>query len=103
MKYKTHSREFKLSVLAELQDKTIAQVSKKHNVHPSLIRRWRTEYRESPSKSFSGNGKVWKMEAKLAEKDRLIGQLYAENEFLKKTAEKLKQLRLEEAKMRCIK
>ena|SRR3989338_7109353 len=103
MKKRTYTREFKLSVLAELQDKTIAQVSKKHNVHASVIRRWRSEYRECPSKAFSGNGNLWKMEAKLAEKDRLIGQLYAENEFLKKTAERLKQLRIEEAKMRYIK
>lgn len=103
MKKRTYTRDFKLSVLAELQDKTIAQVSKKHNVHPSVIRRWRGEYREGPTKAFSGKGNLWKIEAKLAEKDRLIGQLYAENEFLKKTAERLKQLRIEEAKMRCIK
>lgn len=103
MKKRAYIREFKLSVLAELQDKTIAQVSKKHNVHPSVIRRWRREYKESPAKAFIGKGNLWKMEAKLAEKDRLIGQLYAENEFLKKTAERLKQLRIEEAKMRCIK
>lgn len=103
MKKRSYTREFKLSVLAELQDKTMAQVSKKYNVHVSVITRWRREYRESPTKAFSGNGVLWKMEAQLAEKDRLIGQLYAENEFLKKTAERLKQLRIEEAKMRCIK
>lgn len=103
MKYKRHTREFKLSVLAELQNKTVVQLSKKYNVHPSLIRRWRVEYRESPSKAFSGKGNLWKMEAELERYKKLLGESYAEIDFLKKTAEKLKQLRLEEAKMRCIK
>lgn len=103
MKKRRYTREFKLSVLAELSDKTVAQVSKKHNIHHSLISRWRNEYRESPSKAFSENGNLWKESAELEKYKKLVGELYAENEFLKKAQQRLKQLRMEEENMRRIK
>ena len=31
-----------------------------------------------------GNGKIYKENARIAELERMVGQLYAENEFLKK-------------------
>jgi len=49
-----------------------------------MLSKWKREYKENPGTAFSGNGKISKPEAKLAETERLIGQLYAENAFLKK-------------------
>ena len=64
-----------------------------HHVHGRRITNFRTslkgEYKESPGTAFSGNGKISKPEAKLAETERLIGQLYAENAFLKKVLSSL--------------
>jgi transposase len=77
-------REFKLSILNELETKKLAEVCRTHNLAPSTVSGWRTDYDKNPKEAFKGHGKIWKEDAKLAEKDRLIGQLYAENAFLKK-------------------
>jgi len=90
------SREFKLSVLKELETKRLAEVCRAHDVAPSTVCGWRGGYDKNPKDAFKGHGNIWKEDAKLAEKDRLIGQLYAENAFLKKVYERLKQQIAEE-------
>lgn len=93
---KHFSREFKLSILKELETKRLVEVCRAHNLAPSTVSDWRTAYENNPKEAFKGKGNIYKEEAKLAEKDRLIGQLYAENAFLKKVYERLKKLQLEE-------
>ena len=90
------TKDFKLSILGELDSKKLAEVCRIHDLHPSTVSGWRKDYNANPTEAFKGHGNIWKEEAKLAEKDRLIGQLYAENAFLKKALEKLKQLQVEE-------
>ncbi len=90
------SKEFKLSVLKELETKRLAEVCRAHSLAPSTVSGWRIDYEKNPKEAFKGRGNIWKEDARLAEKDRLIGQLYAENFFLKKVYERLKQLQLEE-------
>lgn len=90
------SREFKLSVLKELETKRLVEVSRAHNIAPSTVSGWRNDYEDNPKEAFKGHGNIWKEDAVLAEKDRLIGQLYAENAFLKKVYERLKQQMAEE-------
>jgi transposase len=91
-----YTKDFKLSVLSELDAKPFVQVCRQHNLHPSLLSKWKREFNSNPKEAFSGNGNVWKEEAKVAERERLIGQLYAENAFLKKALETLKQHMAEE-------
>ena len=82
---KSYTREFKISILRELEaGKNLAQLSRENNLHPSLISKWRREYDENPDSAFSGNGKTYKETARIQELERLVGQLYAENNFLKK-------------------
>lgn len=79
------TREFKIQILRELENgKPAAEVCREHLVHPSLLTKWRQEYRDNPGKAFSGCGNTYKSEAKVAEYERLVGQLCAENAFLKK-------------------
>ncbi len=92
-------REFKVSVLTELETgKTLAQLSREHGIHPSLIISWRKLYKEDPDNAFQGNGRAYKEQAKIAKLERLVGQLYAENEFLKKALETLGKRVQEERK-----
>jgi len=86
MKTRRHyTREFKIAIVRDLETgKSLAQVSRENGIHPSLIVKWKTEYFENPEKAFSGNGRVYKDQARMAELERLVGRLYAENEFLKK-------------------
>jgi len=90
------SKEFKLLVLKELETKRLVEVCRTHNLASSTVSDWRTAYENNPEEAFKGKGNIYKEDAIIAEKDRLIGQLYAENAFLKKVYEKLKQLQAEE-------
>lgn len=96
MKRRIFSREFKLSLLQELESKSASQICKEHEIHPVLLSSWKRDYNRDPAKAFSGRGNAWREEAKIAKYERLIGQLYAENALLKKTAELLQQRRAEE-------
>jgi transposase len=81
-----YNREFKLSVITELEGgKSSVQIAREQGIHPSLPSRWRDEYAENPEKAFGGNGKPCKYEARIAELERMLGQLHAENELLKKS------------------
>jgi len=59
----------------------INQVARENGIHPTLLARWKREYTQNPDKAFSGNGNAYKDQVQLAECQRLIGKLYAENEF----------------------
>lgn len=93
---KKFTKESKISILRELENsKNAAQVCREHDIHPSMLSKWKREYKDDPETAFSGNGKISKPEAKLAESERLIGQLYAENAFLKKVLTRL-EMKLKE-------
>jgi transposase len=85
LKRRQFSREFKLEIIAEVESgKSIAQVAREHQIHPITIGNWRKEFGEYGGKAFSGNGNIYKQEARIAELERMIGQLTMENSFLKK-------------------
>ncbi len=98
---KKFTREFKISILRELENgKSAAQVCRENGIHPPMLSKWKREYKENPGTAFSGNGDISKPEAKLAESERLIGQLYAENAFLKKVLSSLETKLQEHQKQR---
>jgi transposase len=93
LKRRQFSREFKLRVLREIEaGKSLAQASRHHQLHPTLIGRWRQQHRRYGEKAFAGNGHAYQEEARVAELERMIGQLTMENALLKKAL-----LRLETA------
>jgi len=81
------SATFKAKVALEaLQEReTIEFLSKKHDVHPNQIMRWKKELTDSSSKLFSKEpvGSE-KSERLIDELYRQIGQLKVDNEWLKK-------------------
>ena len=95
---RTFTKEFKLSILRELETKPTAQVSRENSIHPILIGKWKKGYERDPNGAFSGRGNLWKEEALIAKYERLIGQLYTENAFLKKTSAALQKKNAEEKK-----
>lgn len=95
---RTFTKEFKLSIIRELETKSAIQIGKEQNIHPILISKWKSDYEKDPHRAFSGKGNIWKEEAKIAQYERLIGQLYAENAFLKKTSAILQEKNAEERK-----
>ena len=91
-KRRRFSREFKIEVIREIEQGTKqAEVCRKHNLHPVLVNLWKREYHQSPETAFQGSGRQYKDEARIAELEQLVGKLYIENEFLKKTLTQLEK------------
>ncbi len=79
------TREFKLQVVREIEaGKPTAQAAREYQIHPTLILRWRQEHLRYAEQAFMGNGRLHKDEARIAELERMIGQLTMENALLKK-------------------
>lgn len=78
--------------------KKLAQIARENEIHPSLICNWKKEFSKDPENAFGGNGNTYKTEARIAELERLVGQLYAENKFLKKALKTLEKNIQEERK-----
>ena len=92
------SREFKLQVLRELEGgKSMVEVCREYDLTRYLVSRWKREHDENPGMAFAGNGKTCKDEARVRELERLVGRLYAENDFLKRALENMKKRKAEES------
>ncbi len=92
-------KEFKLSILRELETASLTEVCRKHSLAAPTVVGWRRDYEKAPDNAFAGSGKRWKPEAELEHYKRLVGQLYAENELLKKTCDRLTALRAEQKRL----
>ncbi len=96
-KRRTFKREFKIKVLREIENgKSQAQVCREYDLHPVMVNRWSKEYKKYPDTAFKGRGNLYKEDARIAELERLVGRLYAENEFLKKALNTLEKRAQEE-------
>jgi transposase-like protein len=83
-----HSREFKLEVVRQVASgaKRPAQVCREYTLANSVLDRWRKEYAERGEAAFTppeAHAAV-ALEARIAELERLCGQLALENAALKK-------------------
>ena len=93
---KTHRsfpREFKLQLVREVEAGTssMAELSRRHEVHPNLIHKWVKQYRASGEEAFKhgtpADGSA--ADSKIAELEQTVGQLTMENRFLKKLLRRL--------------
>ena len=86
IKRRQFTKEFKLQVLREIEaGASVAQAARQYQLHPNLIRKWREQVARYADRAFAGNGYAYTDAAKVAELERLIGQLTVENAFLKKS------------------
>lgn len=83
-----HSREFKLDVVRQVAsgEKRPAQVCREHEIAESLLLRWRKEYDARGEAAFGATGESGRpnQERRIAELERLCGQLALENAALKR-------------------
>tara|TARA_Y100000031_G_C8247579_1_gene398875 strand:+ start:2488 stop:2796 length:309 start_codon:yes stop_codon:yes gene_type:complete len=96
VKRRYFAREFKLQILEQLKSKSVVELAKDNDVHPMAIYKWKREFEANSTKAFAGHGNICKLEAEVANYQRLVGKLYAQIEFLKKTSETLKSKLVEE-------
>lgn len=95
LKRRQFTKEFKLQVLREIQGgKSAAQVAREQELHPNTIYKWQRQQEKHGDQAFPGNGHTTQTaEAKIAELERLIGQMTVENAFLKRVLSTLEAQR----------
>jgi transposase-like protein len=84
-KRKKHGAEFKAKVaLAAMKnEETTAELSQRFGVHPTMISAWKRSLLEGASEIFDKQQKSKKkIDSKIDELHRQIGQLKVENDFL---------------------
>lgn len=93
LKRRRFTKEFKIKILREIAGgKSLAQASREHQLHPNTIRDWRKQNDRYGQRAFLGNGNAYKDEARIAELERMVGQLTMENALLKKVLQRLEEL-----------
>ena len=86
-KRRNHSPNFKAKVaLAALRnEETLAELSERYSVHPTMINRWKKDLLEGAADIFGKNKKAAKQaESKEDDLYKEIGRLKVENDFLSK-------------------
>ena len=61
------TKEFKQSVVEQLDSSSPAEICREHDIHLNMLHRWKKEHESDPHDAFKGNGKLWKQEAKIAQ------------------------------------
>jgi transposase len=79
----------KVALEAVKNQQTLAELSKKFEVNPVVISKWKTEFIENMSAVFEKKNAEEKDTVDTQELYAQIGQLKVENEFLKKSFKKL--------------
>ena len=88
------TREFKMDAMERLESgSSVAAVARALEVSPSLLQRWRQEFRESPGAAFVGTGKRRQEPDRVAQLERKIGQQTLEIDFLKGCLQRIEQQR----------
>ena len=88
MSRRKHTSEFKVKVVLEALSErfTIQELGRKHNIHPTQITNWKTQFLKNANTVFDKPAKDAKTEAQEKEERllKMIGQQKVEIDFLKK-------------------
>ena len=89
------TKDFKQEAVRLLNSgKTVTEVARALEVHPSDLHRWRRELQEHGAGAFSGAGKKRAEESRVAELERKVGQQAMEIDFLKRALQHVEEQRL---------
>jgi transposase len=92
---KTNRRKFsgafkaRVAIEALKERETLAELSKRYEVHPNIISKWKNEFIERASEIFETKAPDKQAEIDLEKLYAKIGQLEMERDFLKKVSKKL--------------
>ncbi len=87
-KRKKYSAETKAkAVLSFLKgEQTLVEIAKDLEIHPGMVSKWHQTFLEAAPAAFGQEDDSREKEEKIAELERMVGKLTAQNEFLKKAS-----------------
>ena len=86
------SAEFKLRALRQIEaGASMAAVARRHEIHPTLLSKWRQQLRRDPERAFQRNRHGHDEQAHVDELERMVGRLTMENALLKKALARLEE------------
>jgi transposase len=87
-KYRSYSAEFKVQVVLEALkgQKTEAQICREHNIAPDLLTHWKQNFLERAPQLFASRQQQSAEQERIAELERLVGQLTMELAASKKVS-----------------
>ena len=92
------TKEMKLAAVRQLETgSSAAEVARAFKINPSLLHRWRKEFRHGPGNAFPGVGKRRWDETKVAQLERKVGQQAVEIDFLKGCLQQIEETRMLQA------
>ena len=83
-----YSPEFKAKVVLQVLtgEKTSSELCRTHKLHPSVLNRWRNEFLEQAASIFEQGTTDNEDQQRIAELERLVGQLTMQLEIAKKAS-----------------
>ncbi len=92
LKNRRYTPEFKLRILREIEaGKPMAQVCRENQIHVNTIQWWRRSHRQQGAQAFVANSVSAADDSRIADLERMVGQLAMENAFLKKALARLEE------------
>ena len=79
----------RVAIEALKERETLAELSKRFEVHPNMISKWKQEFLEHSAEVFEQKRKGTDQEKDLEDLYSKIGKLEMENDFLKKNLKKI--------------
>ena len=93
LKRRKFTQDFKLQTVRELQaGKSVAEVARANEVHPTQLSKWSGEVRQNPTQAFTRQ-KGTAEDVRVAELERMVGQQAMEISLLKKALARLEEQR----------
>ena len=90
------THDFKRKAVEEQDTRPVEEICRDYEISKNILYRWKREFDSNPQNSFSGNGKLWKEDARIAQLERKIGQQAMIIDLLKKSIAHQTQLKEEE-------
>jgi transposase-like protein len=87
-KRRQYTAEFKAKLVLQVLsgEKTAAELCRSHKLNPNSLNRWRKEFIEQAPNLFGKRDETQEAQQKIAELERLVGQLTIQLEIAKKAS-----------------
>ena len=86
-----YSAEFKAKVVLQvlMGEKPSSEICRSHKLHTSVLNRWRKEFLENAASIFESDDANQEDQQRIADLERLVGQLTMQLEIAKKASQSL--------------